>query len=109
MAIDTETKRRSVHGYTNSPVYPVPDSTIGASDRAHVAWIYSGLTYTVQATGVPSLYCTPLLLDFYITDTDLDFHLAPLEIALNEPILLNAFVQSQELDFYIPPLRIECD
>jgi hypothetical protein len=47
--IDTQTKRRSVHGYTGTLVYPLVDGIIGAGDRAHVAWIYSGLTYAPPA------------------------------------------------------------
>ena len=43
MAIDSEDKRRSVHGYTMTPIYPVADGTIGTQDRPHVAWIYRGL------------------------------------------------------------------
>jgi len=45
MAIDTQNKRRSVHGYTLNVVAPVPDATIGTADRAHMAWLYAGLTY----------------------------------------------------------------
>ena len=44
MAIDTANKRRSVHGYTHTPIYPVADGAIGTQDRPHVAWIYSGIS-----------------------------------------------------------------
>ena len=44
MAIDTQNKRRSVHGYTHTPIYPVADGTVGAQDRPHVAWLYAGLS-----------------------------------------------------------------
>ena len=43
MAIDTETRRRSVQAYTFGLMRPVPDSTIGAGDRATATWLYSGL------------------------------------------------------------------
>jgi hypothetical protein len=51
MAIDTETKRRSVHGYTLNAIGPVPDGTIGTPDRPHTAWLYSGLTYESPVVG----------------------------------------------------------
>ena len=44
MAIDTQNKRRSVQGYTGTPVYPVPDGTITTPDFQDVGWIYAGLT-----------------------------------------------------------------
>lgn len=43
MAIDTQTKRRSVSGYTNHLIAPVADGTISAADREHMAWLYSGI------------------------------------------------------------------
>jgi hypothetical protein len=43
MAIDTEDKRRSVHGYTMTPIYPVADGSVDTQDRPHVAWIYRGI------------------------------------------------------------------
>lgn len=52
MAIDTEDKRRSVHGYTMTPIYPVADGSVDTQDRPHIAWIYSGLTI---ATSLPVL------------------------------------------------------
>lgn len=52
MAIDTEAKRRSVHGYTLNWIGPVPDGTIGTSDRPHTAWLYSGLVYSGPVAGV---------------------------------------------------------
>jgi hypothetical protein len=48
MAIDTENKRRSVQGYSIG-IMPVPDGTIGAGDRANLAWLYAGITYDVVA------------------------------------------------------------
>lgn len=41
MAIDTENKRRSVHGYGIKTVYPVSDGTIDLADRRAVAWLYA--------------------------------------------------------------------
>lgn len=46
MAIDTQNKRRSVGGYCAGLAYPVPDGTVGTADRAHIAWLYAGLTYS---------------------------------------------------------------
>lgn len=47
MAIDTETKRRSAqYGTPGGQLRPVADGTVGTSDRAHCAWLYSGLTYS---------------------------------------------------------------
>lgn len=48
MAADTQNKRRSLHGYGLSPLYPVADGTISAPDRAHIAWLYAGLTYASE-------------------------------------------------------------
>ena len=45
MAVDTENRRRSVQAYTLGLMRPLADGTIGALDRATVAWFYSGLTY----------------------------------------------------------------
>jgi hypothetical protein len=44
MAIDSEDKRRSVHGYTMTPIYPVADGSVDTQDRPHVGWIYRGFT-----------------------------------------------------------------
>lgn len=41
MAIDTQTKRRSVSGYSGIIIAPLADGTIGAADRAHVAGLYA--------------------------------------------------------------------
>lgn len=43
MAIDTESRRRSVQAYTLGVMRPAPDGSIGAGDRATAAWVYSGL------------------------------------------------------------------
>lgn len=48
MAIDSETRRRSVHAYSGGDsalVAPYRDGAVGASDRAHITGIYAGLTY----------------------------------------------------------------
>lgn len=57
MAIDTETKRRSVSGYTEFLINPVADGTINARERMHMAWLYGGIdpsppTPPVLAVGV---------------------------------------------------------
>lgn len=46
MAIDTQTKRRSVQAYTFGLMRPVADGTVGDGDRATVTWLYSGLSYS---------------------------------------------------------------
>ncbi len=53
MAVDTRNKRHSVanHGLPFMALGPLPDGTIGMTDRAHLAWLYSGITVS-QATGV---------------------------------------------------------
>ncbi len=43
--IDTESKRRSVLAYMGCLVLPRADGTVGAEDRPHAAWLYSGLAY----------------------------------------------------------------
>lgn len=43
MAIDTESKRRSVQAYSLGLMRPVPNNAISAADRATLAWLYSGL------------------------------------------------------------------
>ena len=43
MALDTANKRRSVQGYTLTPIAPIPDGSIDAFDRAQMAWLYSGI------------------------------------------------------------------
>jgi hypothetical protein len=50
MAIDTQNKRRSVSGYTGSPIAPVADGSITAADRQAVAWLYSGIGQTLANT-----------------------------------------------------------
>lgn len=45
MAIDTETKRRSVQAYTFGLMRPEADLTIDSGDRATATWLYSGLAY----------------------------------------------------------------
>lgn len=59
MAIDTENKRRSVHGYTLNCVGPVPDGSVDNPDRAHTAWYYSGFTYSVIVSYVGGPFWPP--------------------------------------------------
>jgi hypothetical protein len=40
MAIDTQTKRRSVTSYTGVVMAPVPDGTVGTPDRMQMAGLY---------------------------------------------------------------------
>jgi len=49
MAIDSPLKRASVQAYTSGLMRPPPDGTVAASDRAVVAWLYAGLTYSEVA------------------------------------------------------------
>lgn len=58
MAIDTQTKRRSVSGYSGLIIAPVADGTIGAADREHIAGLYAGIS------SMP-----PASTDVYIGDT----------------------------------------
>ena len=91
MAIDTQNKRRSVHGYTHTPIYPVADGTVGTQDRPHVAWLYAGITISAGFVGEAILgdllvNLSPTL-DLRVNDDptkDLDVNLSPtvdLEIA----------------------------
>ena len=43
MAIDTQTKRRSVSGYSGIVIAPLADGTIGAADREHITGLYAGI------------------------------------------------------------------
>jgi len=43
MTIDTEDKRRSVSDFYLYVLRPVPDATIGASDREQASGLYSGI------------------------------------------------------------------
>lgn len=56
MAIDTETKRRCVSGYSGLIIAPVPDMTITEADRAQVAGIYrifgGGVVAIIRACAV---------------------------------------------------------
>lgn len=52
MAIDNENKRRSVIG-----IFPVPDGSINAGDRRHIAGFYRGL-----AEAPPDIYPIDLVL-----------------------------------------------
>lgn len=50
MAIDSENKRRSVSNWF-CRIPPVPDATISAVDRQHVAGFYSGIAAGAPAVG----------------------------------------------------------
>lgn len=54
MAIDDQNKRRSVLGLGLAPfiVLPVPDGTISAADRIHIAGYYAGIAIAAAATAV---------------------------------------------------------
>lgn len=65
MAINTQSRRRSVLGYggPSAIVRPVPDGAITMADRAQVAGLYPGLTYTAAVVFVaapPEDTYTPL-------------------------------------------------
>ncbi len=49
MAVDTENKRRSASDFYPFVIAPVPDGTVGTSDREQAAGIYSGITPTTPA------------------------------------------------------------
>lgn len=63
MAIDTQTKRRSVHGYGIGTIAPLADGTIGSADREHMAWLYAG----IAATAPPAAEL-PFISDAYTYD-----------------------------------------
>lgn len=64
MAIDTQTRRRSVHGYGIGTIAPVADGSIGMADREHMAWLYSGISAGTEPTGADSFVS-----DAYIYDS----------------------------------------
>jgi hypothetical protein len=49
MAIDTQSKRRSVQAYTSGLMRPVPDGTVAVADRATATWLYAGPAYSGDA------------------------------------------------------------
>lgn len=53
MALDTANKRRSVQGYTLTPIAPIPDGSIDAFDRAQMAWLYSISGGIVPPVAIP--------------------------------------------------------
>jgi hypothetical protein len=53
MAIDTQSKRRSVLGYALAYTYPVADGTVGTADRIHAAGLYAGTTADPPPVVVP--------------------------------------------------------
>ena len=44
MAIDTQAKRYAMMAFRRGGILPVPDGTIAAADRAHLLWLYGGIT-----------------------------------------------------------------
>jgi hypothetical protein len=56
MAIDTESKRRSVQAYHIGQMRPVADGTISEADRATVTWLYHGLNYDSPVVGTGQNY-----------------------------------------------------
>lgn len=63
MAIDTQSKRRSVHGYGIGTIAPVADGAITVPDREHIAWLYAGI-----AASAPAAAELPYQGDAYIYD-----------------------------------------
>lgn len=59
--IDTQTKRRSVSGYSNLIIAPLVDGLIDAADREHMAGLYAGIasnqpTSTEPYSGDTTIY-----------------------------------------------------
>lgn len=63
MPIDTQSKRRSVHGYGIGTIAPVADGTIDSADREHMAWLYAGISAAPPPT--PE---APFVGDAYVYD-----------------------------------------
>lgn len=49
MAIDTETKRKSILGFGSGDLLPHPDGSIAAADRLTLLWLYSGIAASAAA------------------------------------------------------------
>ena len=64
MAIDTRAKRASVQAYTLGLMRPPPTGNGTAADRATVAWVYSGHTYSA-AVGVGEIYGFNNLIEWF--------------------------------------------
>ena len=62
--IDTQTKRRSVSGYSGIIIAPLADGTIDAADREHVAGLYAGI-----GSSPPTPAAAPYQGDAYIYDS----------------------------------------
>jgi hypothetical protein len=75
MAIDSRDKRFSVIGF-GSPVpsaLPLPDSTISASDRAMLAWLYFGLSIGAPIVGITTLLVFKVKVDdIVVFNTEVD-------------------------------------
>lgn len=50
MAIDSETKRKSMLGFGSGDLLPNPDGSIAVGDRLTLLWLYFGLTPAEAAT-----------------------------------------------------------
>lgn len=67
MSVDTRNKRMSLIGI-GSPVpsvLPNPDGTIGATDRAHLLWLYAGIVLLYPAVEALTLHADSLSLTLY--------------------------------------------
>lgn len=53
MPIDTQTKRRSVSGYSGIIIAPLADGTIGSLDREHIAGLYAGIAASAPTVDLP--------------------------------------------------------
>jgi hypothetical protein len=53
--LDSRLKRSSMQMYAMAGTLPLIDGTVGATDRAHVAGFYAGLTYSAVAALVLAL------------------------------------------------------
>ena len=53
MAIDTQAKRYAMMAFRRGGILPVPSGTIAAADRAHLLWLYGGITLTGAAVSGP--------------------------------------------------------
>lgn len=59
MAIDTRDKRASVSSIPSFPTLPLADGTISGSDKAHIGWIYRGITLS-SGNQLPQKYAIEL-------------------------------------------------
>ncbi len=93
MAIDTQTKRRSVLGafMVALTVLPLPDGAVGTQDRPHVNGLYAGIVVSVVT--IPDI-CGPLF------------------SALQDPTRVSSLVDPERESVRLDPMRVsdlECD